>query len=451
MKTISKYIILLVAATMWQCEPNTNEFTPSEGEADFSKFVAIGDSYTAGYTDGALGQRGQEESFSYILGQQLSYVGSSSYNQPLVKSEGSIGTTVINEQGALNGYFKLIAKDGALTPVPTDGDMAIFTEQAYSADNQNFGVPGAKSMHLLAEGFGNPAAGMGNYNPFFTRFMSSGKASVLGDALAAQPTFVSLWIGGNDVLGYALEGGAGDEITPPAMFSTYMNMITDQTFAGGRKGVIANVPGIEALPYFTTIPYNAFVIDANSAAALNKSYEEYNLAAEKMGLAKMIFSEGANAFVIYDENIPVELKSRRQATADDRLLLTAKREASSWTVTSDPILGDKFVLTKTEVEKIKSATAEYNKTIKKISTDLGLAHVDLYSLMEDLSTTGIDIDGFKYKTTFVTGGVASLDGIHATGRGSAIIANAFIEAINVEYNASIPLANINDYSMVEFP
>ena len=56
-----------------------------------------------------------------------------------------------------------------------------------------------------------------------------------------------------------------------------------------------------------------------------------------------------------------------------------------------------------------------------------------------------------YATTFVKGGFFSLDGIHATARGSAIIANAFIDAINKQYNAMVPKANVNDYPTVQFP
>nr|WP_321410478.1 hypothetical protein [uncultured Carboxylicivirga sp.] len=71
--------------------------------------------------------------------------------------------------------------------------------------------------------------------------------------------------------------------------------------------------------------------------------------------------------------------------------------------------------------------------------------------MNKLSGEGLIIDGNRYSTTFVTGGIFSLDGIHATGRGSAIIANSFIEAINEQFDAQVPEVNINDYKTVEFP
>ena len=453
-KNILKYTLLLGIAALWSCEPNVDEFKPSKGTADFSKFIAIGDSYTAGYTDGALGKRGQEESFSYILGKQLMYVGSSSYNQPLVKSEGSVGTTVLGPNQN-NGYFELKEVDGSLAPVPSLGDMAIFSEKVQSVENQNFGVPGAKATHLALEAPYPPYASL---NPFYARFASAPDATVIGDAMMAQPTFFSLWIGNNDVLAYALQGGDVDEsdpndpnlITAPAVYQEAMTGYIQTLTSAGAKGVVGNIPAIDAIPFFNTVPYDAFVIDAATAAALNQNYEAYNAAAEQMGLAKMEFKEGANAFIIHDANIPVQLGNRRQATEKDKLLLTASSYGTTPEFAADPIMIDKYVLTQSELTKISEATVAYNNTIAGLASD-NIAVVNLASIMTELSTKGLIIDGHKYTSTLVTGGVFSLDGIHATGRGSAIIANAFIDAINAKFGAIVPRANINDYDMVMFP
>ena len=67
------------------------------------------------------------------------------------------------------------------------------------------------------------------------------------------------------------------------------------------------------------------------------------------------------------------------------------------------------------------------------------------------STAGIQFDGVKYTATFVTGGSFSLDGVHPTGRGYAILANEFIKAINAKYSSTLPLVNVNKYSGVTFP
>ncbi|MDH5355799.1 MAG: G-D-S-L family lipolytic protein, partial [Gammaproteobacteria bacterium] len=56
----------------------------SSGTADFSNFVAIGDSLTAGYADGALYRHGQENSYGAILAQQFALVGGGAFSQPLM-------------------------------------------------------------------------------------------------------------------------------------------------------------------------------------------------------------------------------------------------------------------------------------------------------------------------------------------------------------------------------
>ena len=65
--------------------------------------------------------------------------------------------------------------------------------------------------------------------------------------------------------------------------------------------------------------------------------------------------------------------------------------------------------------------------------------------------SGIQFDGVKYTAKFVTGGSFSLDGVHLTGRGYAIIANEFIKSINRTYGSTLPQVNVNSYSGVTFP
>ncbi len=456
-RTIYQCMLLAMVAMLAACEPNVDEFKPSNGSVDFSKFIAIGDSYTAGYTDGALGRRGQEESFSYILGKQLMYVGSESFNQPLVQSSSSVGSIEL-QPGVFNGYYELNVVDGALTPQPTLGDFEIYNEDAYSADNQNFGIPGAKLIHL-----GELPAGYPRYaqlNNFYGRFASSMEATVIGDALAALPTFVSLWIGNNDVLGYALAGGASDEITNPLIFDGGLTQMVNMITSTGAKVVLGNIPAVDAIPYFNTIPYNAMPVSQDVIDEFTPLLAGYNQLAAVKGYPTIELVVGNNPFFIYDSSIDLGLAGSgsplepfnnvRQATSEDKLLLTAKAAASASSFMAYPVLPDQYVLTQTELKNISDATTAYNITIAGLESD-NVAVVDLASMMTELSTTGLYIDGNRYTSTFVTGGVFSLDGIHATGRGSAIIANAFIDAINTKFNASVPRANINDYDMVKFP
>lgn len=82
----------------------------------------------------------------------------------------------------------------------------------------------------------------------------------------------------------------------------------------------------------------------------------------------------------------------------------------------------------------------------------GLAYVDANTKMNELGgQSGIVWDGVRYSAKFVTGGAFSLDGVHLTGRGYAIIANEFIKAINTKYKSTLPQVDPNKYSGITFP
>ena len=61
-----KYRYILFASligVLFACQPELHDYSPSSGSVDFSKYVAIGNSLTAGYADGALYTSGQENSY----------------------------------------------------------------------------------------------------------------------------------------------------------------------------------------------------------------------------------------------------------------------------------------------------------------------------------------------------------------------------------------------------
>ena len=460
---ITKYTKYIAAGTLllflWQCEPAIDEFSPSAGDIDLTSFVAIGDSYSAGYTDGALGYSGQMSSFPNIMAQQFKVVGmTSDFKQPLTPEGTSVGTTEL-APGVLNGYYYLSTSSGTLAPTTGPGDSDLLLEPSNwinsSAPFNNVAVPGAKSFHLIAPGYGNFNNGTGNYNPFYTRFASNPlTSSILNDAMLVNPTFFSLWIGGNDVLLYALEGGEAGSITDIGTFTYSINTVVNTLVSDGAKGVIANIPDINTLPYFNTVPYNLLTLDAASATALNGAYAQYNAQiADPAGLPLIYFEEGNNAPVVEDPDLtmlPAQYRFR-QIKIDEKILLNIPQDSiknSGWG-SSKPIPAS-YVLDETEISDISNAIDGYNNVIESISSDKGLAIVDINGFMNKLKN-GMMIDGNVYTTEFISGNVLSLDGIHATSRGYAIIANEFIKSINKEYNTSIPLVNINDYATVKFP
>src|SRR6218665_1148424 len=168
---------------------------PGSNHIDLSRYVALGDSITSGYADGALYREGQLSSYAAILAGQLKMAGGGDFKQALMGPD-SPGVD-------LQGHARLVlaceknSAAFALTYAAPSGDLEALKVNHYATEGpyHNIGVPGAKVITAVAEGFGNPAYGAGNYNPFFTRQASDpAQASMLSDALKMRPTFFTLFI-----------------------------------------------------------------------------------------------------------------------------------------------------------------------------------------------------------------------------------------------------------------
>jgi lysophospholipase L1-like esterase len=65
--------------------------------------------------------------------------------------------------------------------------------------------------------------------------------------------------------------------------------------------------------------------------------------------------------------------------------------------------------------------------------------------------TGFTYNGIKYTTQYISGGTFSLDGIHPTQRGYALLANKIITTINEHYGSTMPQTDANKYHGINFP
>jgi len=99
-------------------------------------------------------------------------------------------------------------------------------------------------------------------------------------------------------------------------------------------------------------------------------------------------------------------------------------------------LEDKWVLLPSEQAEIKTATDAYNATISSVAASKGLALVDLKAILSEATTTGYNTGDFTLTTDLVLGGLISLDGIHLTARGYALMANEFLRAIDTTYGSN---------------
>jgi hypothetical protein len=497
--------LLLVAATFIACnnddevtkDPNSTDGTPlTAGSADFSKYVAIGDSFAAGYSDGALFIEGQKGAYPNILASQFSLVGGGEFTTPYM-SDNIGGFNLGGVQIA--GYGPRLYYNG-VAPTSVSGVSGTDISTKLSGQFTNMGIPGAKVIHLAFPGYGSSAG-----NPYFARFASAPTATVLGDALVQNPSFFSLWIGGNDELGYATAGGDSsvNPLTPPATFDAAYKGIISQLTEGGRKGVIANLPYVTTLPYFYVIKYNQLtqanltIGGTNLVGTLNAQlYGPLHNALAFLGQGDRINVLSAtdnNPMLMVDENL-ADLSTSltavlvgggldvptatalgqifgraRQTKPTDLICLSASSRIGKapsleldGVVSPSPTLAqlgitfplpDRYVLLPSEVSEIQIATDAYNATIESIanSSEYNIAFVDAKAIMDKLgSATGIVRNNFTLTSAYVYGGAFSLDGIHPSPRGYALIANEFLNAINEKFGSNFKGVNLGNYR-IQFP
>lgn len=453
----------------------------TSGSADFSNYVSLGNSLTAGFSDNALFIDGQENSYPNMLASNFALAGGGTFNIPLMAD--NLGGATLAGQPILGNRLILSFATGSPVPIAVEGQGSTEISNVLSGSFNNMGVPGAKSYHLLAPGYGNLAGvPIGAANPYFARFASSPNTTILADAAAQNPSFFSVWIGNNDILGYVASGGAGTDQTGNLDPSTYggsdisdvnvvagsINGILQTMTANGAKGVIANLPDVTSIPFLTAVPYNPIPLDAATAELVNGAYAAYNgglaqiqalglITAEELAQRTISFAAGAtNAAVIIDEDLTdltafnPALINMRQTTADDLLVLTSSSFIGTLANPADPTsingvgvpLSDQWVLTPEEQATANTALAAFNQVIESLATQYDIAFVDANALFNGIRDSGFPLsDGSLVTTTFGTGGGFSLDGIHPSPRGYAILANAHIEAINAKYGSNLPGVN----------
>jgi hypothetical protein len=435
------YIVpLLVIAA---CKPSIDEFAPSKGNADFTSYVAVGDSWTAGLADAALYLSGQENSYPNILAGQFKKVGGGEFKQPLMLDDVGIGLSTGVPTPKMEMGFHQDCR-GATNLVPGYVDAAVdlnnLANIASSGPFNNISTPGLKTFYMAVPG-------MATLNPYYGRFASNPANMILDEIPLVNGTFFTLWLGSYDALSNALSGGL-DPLTTVEIFTGSLQATLATLTANGAKGVIANVPDVLDAPFFHTIPYNALPLDETSAAQLNAGYAQLNMLIKSMGSTDTIhFAAGQNALVIQDASLAWGM---RQVKSDELVLLTLPQDSlkcGGWG-SMKPIAA-KFILDVNEIGAIETAIANYNTAISGLVSE-NIVLVDMYNVLKNMNE-GFVFDNVKIGPKFVTGNFYSTDGVNPSPMGSAVVAYYFIEAINAGFDANIPQVIVSDYPAVKLP
>ncbi len=207
-----------------------------------------------------------------------------------------------------------------------------------------------------------------------------------------SPDLTLCWIGSDDALSAILAYDRLDasQLTPVSQFEADFAELSRRVGAASKRVVFANIPNLTNI---------AFTMDPADLAAYAGS----------------------------DFGLPPGYRTSLVIATALRLKLV---DAS---VLSDPSL----VLDPTEVATIQNRIDTFNGIIAKDAAAIGAPVVDLASLFDQIEANGYPLFGITLRNKML-GGVFSLDGVHPSNIGHAVIANEFIKTINSYFGLSVP-------------
>jgi len=428
------------------CDPEIEERPINSGNLDFSKYIAVGNSLTAGYMDGGVYREGQLNSYPNILAGQFRQVGGGDFVQPLFSEEQANGSGYLRLSGfTATGSPVLTPVTDKLgvrqeSPLPGGPRLTKFTD----ANLQNLAVP---NMSVLA----SAVPQYGALNPYYERLLEPaevGTKPYLQFMGGRNHTFFSYWLGNIDVLTYATNGGVADLVNNPFSGLTdantfrfiYTNTINLLT-ANSVEGVVGTIPNVTAIPFFTTVTVPTVRV---AAKGINPALDVYIKTGPNTGDVRLAQNE--------------DLILLTTQAVIGRLDNVGGNQIPHGFHPANP-LTDREVLDKDEVAEVQAHTVTLNNIIREIATAKGLAIFDAYAFFNQVQPTmvngqlvpSLNINGIAYSPAFITGNLFSLDGVHPTPRGYAIVANEMIKAINNQYGSSIPTVDITKYRAVLIP
>jgi len=370
---------------------------PPAANPIFQRYVALGNSITAGYQSSGINDSTQKESYAKLVAEQMH----TGYVYPSLVGPGC-APPVVN--------FLTQARLGGGTPTT----CALRNPATTVLVQNNVAVPGATSA--------DPTAATTKASNILTQLFLGGKTQVQR-ALDAQPTFVSVWIGNNDVLDAATKGVTGATaalntagITDTTTFrANYKRMIDQLLTQKGLKGILIGVVNVTAIP--ALFPAESLLTNPTFKAKFDAI----------AGATTTVLANcpGSHALISYG------IAGQIRAGTFPAVISCQKN------VPAAPV-GDWFVLDTTEQRIFNTDIARYNAYIANKADSAGFAYLDPNPLLYGLRATGAipTLPDFTNPTA-PFGAYISLDGAHPTGKTHRQAAIAIINAINLKYQTTL--------------
>ncbi len=378
------------------------------GLADLSMYVALGDSLTAGYASGGLAQFYQQGSYPALFAERA---GITDFEQPLVSDPG------------IPPVLQLVSLQGPVI-APSSDTPGQPINATLPRPYNNLGVPGADLYDLLntTGDITNLLAGNQD-NVMHDLILRDGQHTALEQAIGLNPTFVTMWIGNNDVLGAAIYATPIDGVTMTpvdafaAMYQQALGALAQYTSA---DIVVFTLPDVTAIPFVTTVEPFFTLPDGTHVPVIGSNGPLPEDAYVTLPAASLL-AQGIG--------VPVELGGTGIPLPED-LSITAEGVQPG------------FVLRPEEVAVINQRIADFNQVIVDTAHAMGAKVLDINEIFRRVQQGFFIYGGFELTTDFLTGGLFSYDGVHPQHVGYALVASELIKLVNQEFRADIPQVNL---------
>ncbi|MCP4896239.1 MAG: hypothetical protein GY906_04620 [bacterium] len=389
---------------------------------NFSMYVALGDSITAGYSNAGLAQSMQTRSYAALLANAAGVGGS--FELPLVSDPGMPGMWSLSSLATGSPQFY----------VPPMSEWGMPLNATLPRPYNNLSVPGADVEDMIFKTGDINRILTGTATPdtmMFDLILRDNTFTALEQAIGLDPTFVTVWIGNNDALPAALTATAwpGITLTPIEEFrANYTNAIGALATATDADIVLFTIAEGAILPFATTLP--PIVIDPATGQPVMIEGQFVPLIGSNgpVSMDSMI-TLGAAPLMQLGMGIPVELGGSGLPLPDD--LNPA---------TQDPgviIRPDEFAL-------IQEYISAYNGIIHDVASTFGAHVFDVRPLYNSYMDEGVTYGAINLTGDYLTGGIFSYDGLHQHAIGHGDLAVHLIDFLNETFGGEIPQVDMAD-------
>ena len=359
-------------------------------KADLSKVVFVGDSLTAGFQSDSLIDTAQVHGWANVVATQAG----TPLALPLIAPPG------------IPNVLELVSAGPPPIIVPAPGTSTGRDNPSLQATD--LGVPGALLNDALITKPSFPIDDLTDLILGLPGLFGNVSLTQVEWAQTLQPTTIFVWLGNNDILGPAAAANLS-LATPVGTFHTEFKQLLDSLGVTHATIVVSNIPDVTAIPFFTSA----------------------DTIAQEVGLPLSVIG-------------PI-------LGIQEGDLVTPEGVALIPGILANPSTGPlpaSVVLTRQQVIETKSIVDAYNVIIALEAFEHGATLVDIHTLSVRTAERGIEVNGKRLTNAFL-GGLFSLDGVHPTNTGYAIIANEFIKTMNRELSTDIPPISIEQVAKTD--